>query len=143
MSRPAAFRGVAGDVDKVRFLVAAGTFLRRLGGGDGVLAITATPIRQIALGADIPHKPPCGCIAAQGTLHDYFLFLGCHCFYLAYLSSRWEGRRERRISMPSKMDKPLPLPSGKKVGCRDGAMHLERWLNSLTRSRRWPDDQEA
>jgi hypothetical protein len=53
---PAAFRGVAGDIEKIRFLMAAGTFIRRLSRGDGVLAIAATPIRQIALRADIPLK---------------------------------------------------------------------------------------
>jgi hypothetical protein len=52
----AAFRGVAGDIEKIRFLMAAGTFNRWLSRGDRVLAIAAPPIRQIALRADIPLK---------------------------------------------------------------------------------------
>jgi hypothetical protein len=53
---PAAFRGVAGDIDKIRFLMATGTFIRGPGRSDSVLAIAAPPIRQIALGTDIPRK---------------------------------------------------------------------------------------
>ena len=55
---PAAFRGVAGDVEKIRFLTATGTFIRRFSRGDRVPAIAAAPIRQIALRADIPLKLP-------------------------------------------------------------------------------------
>jgi hypothetical protein len=58
LAGPAAFRGITGDIDKIRFLVAAGTFVGRLSRGDSVLAIAAPPICQIALRADIPLKLP-------------------------------------------------------------------------------------
>ena len=58
LSRPTTLRRIAGDVVKNSFLVATGTFIRRLNRGDGIPAIAATPIRQIALRADIPCELP-------------------------------------------------------------------------------------
>jgi hypothetical protein len=58
MAGPAAFRGIAGDVEKISFLVATGTFFRGLGRSDGVLAIAAASVRQVALRADVPHELP-------------------------------------------------------------------------------------
>ena len=84
MSRAAAFRGIAGDIEKISFLMTAGTFFRRPGGADGVAAIAAAPVRQVALRADIPHKFPGGGIAAQGAFHGHFLFRGGHFFHLPF-----------------------------------------------------------
>ena len=58
LSRSTTFRRIAGDVVKNSFLVATGTFIRRLNRGDGTPAIAATPISQIALRADIPRELP-------------------------------------------------------------------------------------
>ena len=58
LSRPTTLRRIAGDVMKNSFLVATGTFIRRLKRGDGIPALAATPIRQIALRANIPLKLP-------------------------------------------------------------------------------------
>jgi hypothetical protein len=58
LPRTAAFGSIAGNVKKIRFLVAAGAFFRWLGCSDGVPAIAATPICQMALRADIPLKLP-------------------------------------------------------------------------------------
>lgn len=55
---PAAFRRIAGDILEISFLMTSGTFFRRLGRGEGVLTIAATPVCQVALGADIPSKFP-------------------------------------------------------------------------------------
>jgi hypothetical protein len=54
----AAFGGIAGDVKKITFLMAAGAFFRGLSRGDGVLTIAAPPVGQIALGTNIPDKFP-------------------------------------------------------------------------------------
>jgi hypothetical protein len=58
LSRSTTFRRITGDVVKNSFLVATRTFIRRLNRGDGIPAIAATPIRQIALRADIPRELP-------------------------------------------------------------------------------------
>jgi hypothetical protein len=79
---PAAFRRIAGDVEKIRFLMATGTFIRRLSRSDRIPAIAATPIRHIALRADITLKLPFGRIAAQATFHGHFFFWGCHDLHL-------------------------------------------------------------
>ena len=56
MAGAAAFRGIAGDIEKVTFLMTAGTHLWGLGRREGVAAIAAAPVCQAALGADIPDK---------------------------------------------------------------------------------------
>jgi hypothetical protein len=58
MPGPTAFRGIASDIEKLGFLVAAGTLLRRFRRREGIAAIAATPVCQVALRADIPHEPP-------------------------------------------------------------------------------------
>jgi hypothetical protein len=84
LPRPAALRGIAGDVEEIGFLVATRTFSRGFSRSDRVPAIAAPPIRQIALGADIPFKLPFGRIAAQGAFHGHFLFLGRHFLHLHF-----------------------------------------------------------
>ena len=56
MPGAAAFRGIAGDVEKITFLVAAGTCVGGLGRGEGVTAFATAPIGKIAIGADIPYE---------------------------------------------------------------------------------------
>jgi hypothetical protein len=72
MAGPAAFRGIAGDIEKICFLVAAGTFLRGVSRSEGALTIAATPVSQVALRANIPHKFPGSRIATQGAFHLAF-----------------------------------------------------------------------
>jgi hypothetical protein len=78
MPGPAAFRGIAGDVEKIGFPMAAWTFVRGFRRGKRIPATAATPIRQITLRTDIPLKLPFGRKAAQGAFHGHFLFRGCH-----------------------------------------------------------------
>ena len=56
MAGPTAFRRVAGDIEEFAFLVTTGTFLWGLGRGERIIARAASPISQVALGADIPQK---------------------------------------------------------------------------------------
>jgi hypothetical protein len=84
MAGPAAFRGIAGYIEEVTFLMTAGTFFRGPDRRDGVAAIAAAPVSQTALGADIPAKLAGRRIAAQGAFHAHFLFWGCHFFHLAF-----------------------------------------------------------
>jgi hypothetical protein len=58
MPGSAAFRGIAGDIYKIGFLVATGTFFRWLNRGDGVLASAAAPVGHVALRADVSHESP-------------------------------------------------------------------------------------
>jgi hypothetical protein len=58
MPGPTAFRSIARDIEKVGFLVAAGTLLRGFRRRKGITAIAATPVCQVALRADIPHELP-------------------------------------------------------------------------------------
>lgn len=80
----AAFGRVAGDVEKISFLMATGTFVRGLSRSDGVPAIPTPPIRQIAFRTDIPLKFPFGREAAQGAFHGHCLFLGRHFLHLHF-----------------------------------------------------------
>ena len=56
MAGAAAFRGIAGDIEEITFLMTAGTHLWGLGRSNGVVAVAAAPVCQAALGADIPDK---------------------------------------------------------------------------------------
>jgi len=56
MPGAATIRGIAGDVEKITFLVATGTFFRGPGRGEGVTAFATAPIGKIAIGADIPYE---------------------------------------------------------------------------------------
>jgi len=85
MPGAAAFRGIAGDVEKITFLVAAGTGVGGLGRGESKAAFAAAPEGKIALGADIPHELARRRIAAKGAFHGHSFFRGCHFFYLAFL----------------------------------------------------------
>jgi hypothetical protein len=74
----ATFRGIAGDIEEIAFLVAAGTLFRGSGGADGIVALAASPICQVASRADIPGEFAGSGIAAQGAFH--FFFRGRHEF---------------------------------------------------------------
>jgi hypothetical protein len=54
----AAFRSVAGDIQKLAFLVTTGTLFRVPGGADRKIALAASPISQVALRADITGEFP-------------------------------------------------------------------------------------
>jgi len=56
MPGAATFRGVAGDIEKIAFFVATGTFFRRLSRGEGIAAFATAPVGKIAIGADIAYE---------------------------------------------------------------------------------------
>jgi hypothetical protein len=76
MAGTATFRRVAGDIQKLAFLVTTGTLFRGSGGADRKIAHAASPISQVALRADIPGEFAGSGKAAQGTFP--FFFLGRH-----------------------------------------------------------------
>lgn len=57
MARTAALRGITGDIKEYTPLSAFGTDIRRLLGGDGITALVALPVGQVALGTYISREP--------------------------------------------------------------------------------------
>ncbi len=82
MAGAATFRCVAGDIQKLAFLVTTGTLFRGPGGADRKIALAASPISQVALRADISGELAGSGEAAQGTFP--FLFLGRHQSHLLF-----------------------------------------------------------
>jgi hypothetical protein len=85
MAGTATFRRVAGDIQKLAFLVTTGTLFRGSGGADRKIAHAASPISQVALRADIPGEFAGSGKAAQGTFP--FFFLGRHQSHLLFFMS--------------------------------------------------------
>jgi hypothetical protein len=54
MARAATIRGIAGDIQKLAFLVTTGTLFRGPGRADRKVALATSPISQVALRTDIP-----------------------------------------------------------------------------------------
>jgi len=76
MARAATIRRIAGDIQELAFLVAAGTLFRGLARADRIVALATPVISQVAFRADIPGELAGSGIAAQGTF--FFFFLGRH-----------------------------------------------------------------
>jgi hypothetical protein len=85
MAGAATFRRVAADIEELAFLVTTGTLFRGSGGADRKIALAASPISQVALGADIPGEFAGSGKAAQGAFP--FFFLGCHQYHLLFSRS--------------------------------------------------------
>jgi hypothetical protein len=103
MPGASAFRGIAGDIEKIALFIALRACVRRRGSRDEKSALGTFPIRLVALWTDIPFEFSIGGIAAERT--RIFFFCTSHYFTSFYkmIIFIWKSRQSATGCRPDQI----------------------------------------